>query len=196
MRLAVEHGFPVPALHSVDGSDMVLDRVVGLDLVAAIGKRPWKVASYGRLLGDLHLRLREIPIGDLSLRAVEPNEALVHGDLHPGNVMLSDDGPVVIDWESARTGPADFDAATTWLLMSVAEVDDVPSYIRPIVGLVRRRMAAAFLRRVGRPSPRSVAVVCDLRLLDVNMRPTERARITEFRAEHGEPPGGDAPIAP
>ncbi len=34
------------------------------------------------------------------------------------NVILSADGPVVIDWTNAGRGDGDFDAALTWVLMA------------------------------------------------------------------------------
>lgn len=190
MRLAERAGFPVPGVHAVAGRDMVIDRVDGTDMVDLLGRAPWRAAAYGRILAELHLALREIAPSDPDLRGDEPREALVHGDLHPGNVLVSAGGPVVIDWESARAGPSDFDAATTWLLMEVAEVDDVAVLIRPILARVRATLTRAFLRRVGRPRPATVDRVCELRLGDANLRPVELARIREFRARHGT--GGTA----
>ncbi len=95
MRLAAADGYPVPALHSVDGPDMVLDRVDGGDLLAEVGRRPWRAARIGRRMADLHERLRSVPFGagshdELPRRGTV--EALVHGDLHPGNVLMSPAG--------------------------------------------------------------------------------------------------------
>ena len=41
----------------------------------------------------------------------------MHLDLHPGNVMHTSDGPVVIDWSNAAVGAAALDAANTWLTL-------------------------------------------------------------------------------
>lgn len=43
--------------------------------------------------------------------------ALLHGDLHPGNVLLSADGPVVIDWFDAAIGHPVADVIRSSLLM-------------------------------------------------------------------------------
>ena len=43
--------------------------------------------------------------------------ALLHGDLHPGNVLVSDDGPIVIDWFDAAIGHPLADVVRTSLLM-------------------------------------------------------------------------------
>ncbi len=52
-------------------------------------------AEAGLLLADLHDRLHALgpPQGDLPMG---------HLDLHPLNVLMSPDGPVVIDWSNAR----------------------------------------------------------------------------------------------
>jgi aminoglycoside phosphotransferase (APT) family kinase protein len=42
--------------------------------------------------------------------AVLPS-ALVHGDVHAGNVLISPDSAVLIDWGNARIGPAMLDVA-------------------------------------------------------------------------------------
>ena len=41
---------------------------------------------------------------------------LCHGDVHPGNVLQTDDGPVLIDWDLLCVGPAGWDHAPlmTW----------------------------------------------------------------------------------
>jgi hypothetical protein len=43
---------------------------------------------------------------------------LCHGDLHPGNVIMANDGPVIIDWFDAARGDLVADVARTSLLMS------------------------------------------------------------------------------
>lgn len=58
----------------------------------------------GRELRERTAALMErLPAGD----------RLVHGDLHPGNVMLTANGPVAIDWQWTCSGPLGADAAFT-----------------------------------------------------------------------------------
>jgi aminoglycoside phosphotransferase (APT) family kinase protein len=187
MRAVRAAGYPVPEVFEVDGGDMVIERVAGVDMVKDIERRPWRARRYGRLLADLHRRLREIPCEEGPVpEAYGAPEVYVHGDLHPMNVILTDSGPVVIDWEGARVGPRDADVAITWMLMEIGELDDVPWYLRPIVGLVRAQLLNGFLKAVPKPRRETVTAVCDYRLTrDRNMRPAEQERIKQFMAEHG-----------
>ena len=192
MRAVRAAGYPVPEVFDVDGGDMVMERVAGVDMVKDIERRPWRARRYGALLADLHTRLAAIPIdpamlsGDEVTVAYGAPEVYVHGDLHPMNVILTDHGPVVIDWEGARIGPRDADAAITWMLLAIGELDDVPWFLRPIVGLVRAQLLRAFLAGVPRPSAATIRAACEFRLTrDRNMRPVEHERIKRFMTEHG-----------
>jgi len=185
-------GYPVPEVYEVAGGDMVMERIAGVDMVKDIERRPWRARRYGVMLADLHRRLSDIPVdasvieGDRVPAAYGTPEVYVHGDLHPMNVILTEAGPVVIDWEGARIGPRDADAAITWMLLEIAEVDDVPRWLRPIVGLVRAQLLRAFLAGVPKPSAATVRAACEFRLnRDRNMRPIEMERIRQFMADHG-----------
>ncbi len=89
VMLAVgSHGFPVPAVHAVEGRDMTMDRVDGVDLLTLLSKRPWQARTVGRMLADLHRQLAAIPIGNIDLPTkTGERESFIHGDLHPGNVL-------------------------------------------------------------------------------------------------------------
>jgi len=191
MRAVRAAGFPVPEVFSVDDRQMVMERVVGVDMLKRIERRPWRAGRYGALLAELHQRLRRIRVDPAILASGEvatiggKAEAYVHSDLHPGNVMLTATGPMVIDWEGARLGPADADVAVTWLLLEMGEIDELPAWLRPIVGAVRKRLLRAFLSGVERPSPETIRLMCEIRLGDRNLKPTELERVRQFAATYG-----------
>lgn len=184
MNAVARAGFPVPEVFAVDGCDMVMERIVGVDLLTHLSKRPWQARRVGIMLAQLHVQLAAIPLLENELPTrIGPRESYVHGDLHPGNVLLSPNGPVVIDWEGAGVGARDVDVATTWLLLETAEADDVPRLIRPFVGLVRGMVVKAFLKRVDRPSIKTIAEVCALRITNPNTRTREAEAIRVFLAK-------------
>src|ERR1700704_6611413 len=61
MEHARGHGFPVPAVHEAGGRDLVLERVDGPTMLAALARRPWRVGRHGRTLAELHRTLHAIP---------------------------------------------------------------------------------------------------------------------------------------
>ncbi len=57
-------------------------------------------------------------VAALELLPATTRSRLCHGDLHPGNVIMASDGPVIIDWFDAARGDHVADIARTSLLMS------------------------------------------------------------------------------
>jgi aminoglycoside phosphotransferase (APT) family kinase protein len=121
MEHARAHGYPVPAVDQIsdDGTDLVMERVDGPSMFTALSQRPWTVGRHGRLLAELHERLHEIPAPEWVADApFGSGDRLLHLDLHPLNVILSVNGPVVIDWPNARRGDGNADVALTWVLVA------------------------------------------------------------------------------
>jgi aminoglycoside phosphotransferase (APT) family kinase protein len=90
------------------------------------------------------------------LNRLPHGEALCHGDLHPLNVILAGDGPVVIDWVDASAGNPLADVARTTVLVTLGELP--PGFwARLFVAAFRRRFHAVYLRRyfAGQPEARS-----------------------------------------
>jgi aminoglycoside phosphotransferase (APT) family kinase protein len=78
-----------------------------------------------RQLDRLRCKIREASsrvdpalVAALELLPPTAPSRLCHGDLHPGNVIMAGDGPVIIDWFDAARGDPIADIARTSLLMS------------------------------------------------------------------------------
>ncbi|MGH9134619.1 MAG: phosphotransferase [Ilumatobacteraceae bacterium] len=184
MRAAFAAGYPVPGVFDADGPDLVMERLDGPTMLELLGDRPWRYGRIADQLADLHVRLAALAIDASGLRVrFEPVECLVHLDLHPGNVVLTARGPVVIDWSNAGVGPRGADVATTWMLLTIGEADDIPAALRPFVGAIRRRMLRRFLSGVEHPRPDVIRMVGERRAKDPNLRQGELAALGRFLDE-------------
>jgi tRNA A-37 threonylcarbamoyl transferase component Bud32 len=117
MRYVGGLGYPVPAIFTASGSDMVLERLDGPTMAQAMVSDGIEMRSAAQMLADLLRRLHELP----PLPGGEGQ--ILHLDLHPENVMLTGRGPVVIDWVNARDGEADLDTALSALIVAQVAAD-------------------------------------------------------------------------
>ncbi|WP_052852480.1 phosphotransferase [Streptomyces avicenniae] len=185
MAYVAEHGYPVPRVHDVDGADMVMERLAGPTMVEVLARRPWRVRRLGRQLGALHDRLHAIPApGWLPVGfAGTDDDRVLHLDLHPGNVVLTGRGPVVIDWRNAAAGAPAADLAMTLVTVGTA---DIPwPVVRAGRGLLLRGLRAGSRAD---PGPWLRAAV-ETRRGDPNVTAREAARLRAFAEAPGKVSG-------
>ncbi len=179
MRHVADHGYPVPAVHQVDGTDLIMDRIDGETMLDRLSAAPWKVLSYARMLARLQQRLARIdaPAWMLADTAdLSHPQSVLHLDMHPMNVIMSPDGPIVIDWTNAGGGPPGFDAALTYV--------EVVTYATetPVERIGQRVFAESFRRRRGRRVVDAyIGAACDHRLADPGTLPDERIAVAALR---------------
>lgn len=180
MAYVGEHGYPVPAVHDAGEGYLVMDRVDGRPMLDLAAAPPFPLRRYGRMLADLHNRLHEIPGPDWLPEAPLAGDRLVHRDLHPLNVLMTVDGPVVIDWANASRGDPAFDVADTWVLFATARPDLKPIE-RLALPVLRSAFLRAFLGGVDRQAARrAIPAAVEARLLDPNMTADEKARMRKL----------------
>lgn len=186
MEHARAHGFPVPEVFEAGGRDLVLERVEGPTMMADIAAKPWRVGRHGATLGELHSRLGEIE-GPPDLASwFGHGDRLLHGDLHPENVLLSPGGPVVIDWSGATRGdPAD-DVAMTWVIMATSSIPGSLPF-RAVGRAGRSILVNAYLSRVDRDAARlRLPEVARWRLdNDPHLLPPERRALERLSSSSG-----------
>jgi aminoglycoside phosphotransferase (APT) family kinase protein len=128
----------------LDRPGMIMERIAGLDLLTIVGGMPWKVFWVADITGKTHARLNRVPApagipslkerlarqilfsgavpADLvafalaELGALPEGDRLCHGDFHPGNIMMQDGEPVVIDWSNVARGDPTADYARCQLM--------------------------------------------------------------------------------
>ena len=177
MRYLRRVGYPVPAVLAVDGGDLVMERMHGRDMLADLASRPWRTALYARVLAALHDQLHQLAAPEGLPRPFGAGQRIMHLDLHPGNVMLTAGGPVVIDWTNAAAGPPGADVAMAYLIMASSDLDAMPWWLRPAAWSLRRMFLRRFRAAVRDDPGPYLAEVARYRLADVNVRPAEAARL-------------------
>jgi Ser/Thr protein kinase RdoA (MazF antagonist) len=137
MRHVAGHGYPVPAVHAAEGTDLVMDRLTGPTMFESLLAGELAMDDGAAMLAGLLDRLHAIP-------ASAPARSVLHLDLHPQNVMLTARGPVVIDWRNATEGPAELDVAMSALILAQVAVAGAPPGVDELLdGLLRRVGPAA-----------------------------------------------------
>jgi Ser/Thr protein kinase RdoA (MazF antagonist) len=88
----------------------------------------WSRSASGKLPKHVDTGVRA-PIERLS-----PGDKLCHGDLHPGNVIMTAEGPRLVDWTGTVRAPAAYDLGVSHILLTelAPEVADDPERPRAV----------------------------------------------------------------
>ncbi|MFJ2514857.1 phosphotransferase [Streptomyces griseoviridis] len=178
-------GYPVPTVYEVSGADLVLERLDGPTMLDVLAAQPWRGRSLGRTLGGLLDRLHALPAPAwLPGRfGTGGDDRVLHLDLHPGNVVLTGRGPVVIDWRDARAGDPAADVAMTLVIIGSAELPGPALRLarRPLLRSVREGREAGLAARTRE--------VVEVKLADPHLLPSEAARLGRRTGGRTERPG-------
>jgi len=152
---------------------LVYERVEGMSMLETWRTKPWTLFRFARLLAELHADMHACTVPELPsqrqrlenrirgtealsadmMRAVltvldemSDGERLCHGDFHPDNILMTAQGPVIIDWMDATRGNPLSDVARTSLLFRVAALPPgTPA--RWLIEAMRHWFHAAYLKR-------------------------------------------------
>ena len=199
---AVEAGAPAPATHGiveVDGvRGLVFDRVEGELLSDEIALDPMRFRQWARTLASAHVGIlssssdalparidvmaerivsadlpADVRTAALDVLAKAPGgDSVLHGDFHPGNVVVTMSGPVVIDWIDASRGHPSADIARTEWLLTGGETPG-EGLNRRVVNRLRKGFVKQYLARVTR------ALGVNRKVVDAWRIPTLAARLAE-----------------
>jgi aminoglycoside phosphotransferase (APT) family kinase protein len=98
-------------------------------------------------------------------------------DLHPLNVLVARNGPMVIDWTNAASGDPTVDVAVTWVLIASGEVPAGRAKAA-LLRVGRKLLLDAFLKPFANDAVHAnLAAVVDWKCTDSNMSGKEIERM-------------------
>ncbi|WP_392967979.1 phosphotransferase [Streptomyces sp. LN245] len=118
MQHVHSHGYPVPGVRAATGGDLVMERLSGPTMLEAFGQGLLSAQEAGLTLARLLRKLHVVP----ARLSADPAVRVLHLDLHPDNVMLTPDGPKVIDWSNAEEGVPGLDWAMSAVILAQVAV--------------------------------------------------------------------------
>ncbi|HEV2426866.1 MAG TPA: phosphotransferase [Acidimicrobiales bacterium] len=175
IAFARESGLPVPEVYEATADRIEMERVAGPNMLEAMAARPWSLPRHARTLADLHGAVHAVAAPAwLASASTGAGPTLVHLDLHPLNVVVTSEGPVLIDWTNAGAGRPEDDVAMTWLLLAAGGVDGSLSQ-RALAAVARRLLLRRFLAAAGRPPAEALRTVVNVKAADPHMTAREVA---------------------
>ena len=152
---------------------IVFERVTGVTMLQVFRSRPWLVFRLAKGFAELHAAMhacqvsglpsmqerliekiqtaRPLPVHlqELALSALQRlpvGSQVCHGDFHPDNILMTEQGPVIIDWIDATAGHPLGDLARTALLTRYGALPpEMP--LAWVITLVRDLFYRVYIRR-------------------------------------------------
>ena len=152
---------------------IIYERVDGISMLQDMNMHPWTIWKHARSLAELQVKVNQLSVPDLpsyknglkfairrtprletalreqalaKLETLSDGQNLCHGDFHPGNVIITAKGPVVIDWMTACRGSRWADVARAQLLLTIG-AKGAGKQVSPVILLFVRLFHNAYLFR-------------------------------------------------
>lgn len=159
----------------IDGRlGIIYERVDGPTMLSMLSTKPWRLFSLARQFAELHSQMHEEKVSGLrsvhsSLRkSIEEVEhlsstqksdirqllntlpdgtTLCHGDFHPDQVLLTAQGPMIVDWTDAHQGNPLADVAITSIALTIGQLVEASWAMRTLTTLARGFFYRIYLTR-------------------------------------------------
>jgi uncharacterized protein (TIGR02172 family) len=188
------------------------DRIDGPSMLGGVMTHPWQLFRVTRQSAELQAAIHECRAPELRslkdiirgaitasdvldtglkqvvlqrLEQLPDGDRLCHGDFHPDNIIMSPDGPAVIDWSNGLRGDPLADVARTWLLIRLGE--PIPGTRGQwLIALFRAAFYRLYLRRYRQLHPFADEDLAAWQLPMVALRlaaediPEERGRMMDY----------------
>jgi aminoglycoside phosphotransferase (APT) family kinase protein len=153
---------------------IIYERVNGPSLLKLATTKPWRLIHFARLLAELHTEIHQHEVPELpaqraalhrviqQLESLPPDlkskvlkllaglpdgKTLCHFDFHPDQVLLTTNGPVIIDWMTAQQGHPHSDVARTCVILKFGQ-GPPSSWVRHmIINIWRKTFYRTYINR-------------------------------------------------
>jgi Ser/Thr protein kinase RdoA (MazF antagonist) len=164
----------------VDGRrGLIYERLEGVSMLQDMNTRPWMLLKHACSLAELQVQIHHKSVAGLpsykerlsdnirsaphlseelrakSLAALDNlsnDENLCHGDFHPGNILVTKRGPIIIDWTNACSGSPGADVARSSLMLTIG-AKAAGRQISPIIRTMITVYHRAYLNRYKKLAP-------------------------------------------
>ncbi|WP_213450594.1 phosphotransferase [Rhizomonospora bruguierae] len=171
MRYVAGLGFPAPRVYEAGGPDLVMERVEGPTMLGALAGG-LDLDEAGAILARLAADLHALP----PMPGFPPGARILHLDLHPENVLLTADGPVLIDWRNAAPGSPGLDLALSALILAEVATGSIEVPAAPAdLPRAARAVLAAFLAAAGGDPLGGLATAVEMRRDNPTLSAAEKA---------------------
>lgn len=188
---------------------ITFERITGGSLLDQVKSNPLSLSSSAKRLAELHVQMHacKLPVGLIRqketirsgieaaqgitetertsvldyLQQLSEGDRLCHGDFHPDNILLSDRGPLIIDWMTGTRGDPAADVCRTLLILETSFLPpQTPAHIRWLQSVSRTWLNSTYLKRYLQLNPLEKTAIERWRL------PLLAARIREVEAYPNE----------
>ncbi|MBG0786154.1 MAG: phosphotransferase [Anaerolineaceae bacterium] len=153
---------------------IIYERVNGPTMLALANQKPWLVVRLAKQFAELQTEIHKQEVSGLPsqreslmrvieevddlpddlksrvldlLRTLPDGKALCHFDFHPDQVILTDGGPMVLDWMTAKQGNPLSDVARTGIILKFGQSPSIGWATRTLISLWRGVFYRAYLSR-------------------------------------------------
>jgi aminoglycoside phosphotransferase (APT) family kinase protein len=152
---------------------LIYERMDGPSMLQTLKEQPWRLWQLARQMADLQAAMHGCTVAELPafkdalgqairaapqlpddlrslslqrLAALPDGGCLCHADFHPDNILMTQRGPVVIDWMTAAIGDPLADVARSVVLVRSGPTG-LRGLQRRLIGIVTGQFEAAYLKR-------------------------------------------------
>jgi hypothetical protein len=159
----------------IDGRvGLIFERVDGVTMLRMLYTRPWLLIRLAHQFAELHAAIHQqdgtgLPsicpelnkaiqqVPNLTkkldpellklLKELPDGNALCHFDFHPDQVLMTKQGPIILDWITAHQGHPLADVARTIILLKIGQVPYGGRLMHTIINLWRKLFIESYLSR-------------------------------------------------